>query len=158
MSVISKDLWPRIDFNFEVETPAGLLKFQADLLSDKTGGILRGELSSFTERNILFTTFWIIAPRLDHYRYALIKTVSGATLYPVYVYDYSISESPSGPNSYPGVEVKFPGIIESLERASFAVYSQAEFERAVKEILSSPETATIIHSLMSQSRALSATL
>jgi hypothetical protein len=151
-TISTKDFWQ--DFTIEAvpaETPVGLLVSQANMLPQKTSSLLKGEVSTYTEQNIIYNTFYIVAPRLDHYRYALIQVVSGPALYPVYVYDRSgVDYTPHS------VTVKFPNITAApkLPKASFAARDYEDFEKAVKAILSSEETAGIIRSLMSQSKAL----
>ena len=148
----SKDLWSEVDFNIETQTPVGLLKEQANMLSIKTNGLLKGELTISTEYSIIYNTFSIIAPKLDSYRCALIKVVSGPAMYPAYVYDYS------GVDYGEGILVKLSGTDRyDIPRASFVVSDYAQFESAVQKILSSKETTDIIRSLMSQSKALVST-
>ena len=147
----SKDLWSGVDFNVEMETPVGLLKEQALILPQKTNGLLKGELAINTEYSVIYNTFSIIAPKLDSYRCALIKVVSGPALYPAYIYDYS------GVNYGEGILVKLAGNDRyDLPRASLVVYDFLQFESAVKKILSSKETTDIIRSLISQSKAITA--
>ena len=146
---MSKDLWSKIDFDTETETPVGLLKSQANMLTEKTNGLLKGELLINTEHSIIYNTFYIVAPKLDSYRCALIKVVSGPALYPAYVYDQS------GVDYGEGILVKLSGSDRyDIPRASFVVSDYAQFESAVQRILSSKETADIIRSLISQSKAL----
>ena len=149
MSDTSKDLWSGVDFDIETETPVGLLKEQATMLSQKTNGLLKGELAISTEYSIIYNTFSIIAPKLDSYRCALIKVVSGPAMYPAYVYDYS------GVDYGEGILVKLSGTDRyDIPRASFVVSDYVQFESAVRKILSSKETMDIIRSLMSQLKAL----
>jgi hypothetical protein len=153
MSNVSKNLWSDVAFDLETEeTPIGLLKTQASMLFGKTNGILKGEISTYTEKNVIYNTFYIVAPRLDHYRCALMMTVSGPALYPVYIYDYS---SPDG-NAHPAwIKVKLPWVDEDeMPFASYEVSDYANFEATVKDVFSSNETVGIIRSLVSQSKAL----
>ena len=144
-----------MDFIFEAvedtpDTPVGLLKSQASMLALKTNGLLKGEISTYAEQSVIYNTLDIVAPQLDNYRYALIQVVSGAVPYPVFVYDRSGVDY-----THYSVPVKFPNIpVPKLPKASFAVKDYMEFEKAIAEILSSKETASIIRSLMSQSQAL----
>lgn len=154
MPTIFKDLWSDIDFDFETETPVGLLKSQVNVLSQKTYGLLKGELSTYTENNVIYNTFYIVAPRLDYYRFALMRIISGSALYPVYIYDYS---KPENGDNDDGLEVKLAGANGAeIPRASIVVSDYARFEEIVKEILSSKETVDIIRSLVSQSKVLMA--
>jgi hypothetical protein len=151
MATELKDYWQ--DFTIEVlpATPLGLLKYQASMLSQKTNGLLEGEISTYTDQGAIYNALDIVAPRLDHYRYTLIRIVSGPALYPVFVYDRSgVDYTPRD------VPVKFPNVtVPKLPNASFAVRDYEEFEKAVEEILSSKETANIIRSLMNQSKEMS---
>ena len=120
------------------------------MLSKKTKGILEGKISTYTEKNAFYTSFYIVAPELDNYRCTLMRMVSGATLYPVYLCGYSEPE-----NYHDGIEVKLPGTnSDEMPLASYVAFDYDELEETVKQILSSKETADIIHSLMSQSQPL----
>jgi len=154
MTTEIKDFWK--DFATEtvetvLETPIWLLTNQANMLSSKTKNLLRGEVSTYSEQGVIYNTLYIVAPRLDDYRYALIQVVSGPAPYPVFVYDRSGADYTSL-----SVSVKFPNsAAPELPKASFAARDYADFEKAIEAILSSKETEGIIRSLMSQSQALS---
>ena len=155
MSNEPKNLWAKVKFYSETETPAELLRSQADVLSRNTDGLLEGKLSAYAEHGVVFHTLYIVAPELDNYHFALVRIVSKFPLYPVYIYDYTLPNHPN-PDGYPGVEVHLPGVNGNvIPRASGFVDDYAAFERVIAEILSSEQTANIISSLISQSKSLS---
>lgn len=115
------DLWP--DFRLEkVRSPKSILKEQADLLSQKTNNVLKGDIGSVSQQSETTVGFSITSPFLNNYRYQLFYVkFNPATLYPVFLDGYG------------------------------SCNDEADFVQKVKEILSAPTTIKIINSLYSQS-------
>src|ERR1017187_5540967 len=84
MSDEIEDLWP--DFNpAAIVTPASILKTQAAALSQKSKGLLQGEVETWTSEENIYHRFNLIVPALENYRYSLLRMHHLGTLYPVYV-------------------------------------------------------------------------
>ncbi|MDR1493014.1 MAG: hypothetical protein LBT05_09875 [Planctomycetaceae bacterium] len=139
-----KDLWTNIDFKKEENTSLTLMKRQAELLKKKTNGLLEGKIITFSQDNAIYHTFYIYAPQLDNFRYALLRITSNKTMYPVSVYDYSNDALDSLAN--------FSGS-DGYEPPDFIAENYQEFEKELEKILSSNGTQKIITSLVNQSRA-----
>lgn len=115
------DLWP--DFHLEkVRSPKSILKEQADLLSQKTNNVLKGDIGSVSQQAETTVGFLITSPFLNNYKYQLFYVkFNPATLYPVFLEGYG------------------------------SCNDEGEFVLKVKEILSASSTIKIINSLYSQS-------
>ncbi|PJZ64073.1 hypothetical protein CH371_20070 [Leptospira wolffii] len=85
----NNDLWGDIDLSSQENEPLELLKYQANILSEKTSGIIAGEIDTTTDDDIIFYTFNLIVPFLDNYQYALFKVATGLQPYPIFIYDNS---------------------------------------------------------------------
>ncbi len=137
MSETKRDLWPdAIDVTFTVP-PVVILKEQASLLADRTQGIVRGEVESTAEpaeqtddyledtlpadmRVIHAHTFYLVAPALEGYRYALLSVRHDFAPYPCAVSFHPLPEGISTKRTFPYAvtEVKSPGLfVEWLEAA-----------------------------------------
>lgn len=167
------DFWPDIDLSSGEKSPIELLSFQAQLIDTKTKGVLKGEIEITTDEEVIYNTLYIIAPKLDNYRYSLLKTASASKPYPIFIYDNSRDEgairvespraiihNPFGLNTAIQREnimkianyyekVEFVG--RSIPEPDFKATSYLEFERFIKEIVSSVGAASVIHSLIAQS-------
>ncbi len=118
----NRDLWGT-DFAVpKIVTPITLLRETAALLSEKTTGLVLAEVVvQESLRGGLTARFYLVAPRLDNYRYQ------------VFSIDYRL-------DGYP-VKLRF-GSQESI------CEDEAGFETAVGEILAHQATRTVIGSLI----------
>jgi hypothetical protein len=131
MSEILRDFWPDLETPPAVTTPLAILKEQAAALARKTNGLLEGRVDTTTDVFDCFShLFRIVAPTLGHYAYELFRAKHTVMLYPVEI-EWSRLGNPD----------------------SMKIDNEQEFERALKKILSSPETTKIISNLLAQIRA-----
>jgi hypothetical protein len=170
-----EDLWGTIDMSSFENSPIELLKQQAQLITKKTSEILKGEIETTTDEEVIYNTFYIIAPAIDNYRYALLKTASTSRPYPVFVYDNSqdsnairvkqprkVITNPFGMNSALLMMEQLQNTIGSLEKVEyvgksipepdFRASNYREFQETIAKILSSKEALSVIHSLLAQSK------
>ncbi|MDR1923989.1 MAG: hypothetical protein LBQ66_06415 [Planctomycetaceae bacterium] len=172
MSVISatikeKDLWQSVNFDDYEETPLGLMESQAELLQKKTNGSLLGEVKTYSDNMILFSTFYIIAPKLDYYRYGLLRTATVKPPYPIFIYDYSDVEKADKLmdkklqelatdtikiSDYDTPIVLPNGTTARLLPPDHVVHNFTDFEKVFANILTNNKTQKIIKSLINQSR------
>ena len=109
MSQASRDLWGDIRGVTSDVAPVSILREQADLLREKTEGLIEGEIVTRTEQtgtgtghfppepipreSNLVHTFLIRAPKLDNYRYVLLSVEhDGSELYPVTLHFHPTDE------------------------------------------------------------------
>ncbi len=149
MSVPVHDLWPDIRA-VPIVPPIAILREQAQLLAEKTGGLLHGEVTSASlpgvRRSVpsvtnaaemslsatasgpavdLVHTFHIVAPSLSNYRYSLLNVR----------HDYRL---------YPAVVLYLPiGTV-------YEVPSSEEFESRLRELFAHEETLRVLGSLLVQ--------
>ena len=137
------DLWPKEFEPSEIETPITILKEQASFLANKTNNMLKAEVVQTglleeifgkSEPKKFYYVFYIVAPALDNYRYALLNITYPLDSYPVYI--------------FPSIDIskEFPpaktGQIEAI--------SEEEFKKYLKLIFNSEETKRIIGAILSQ--------
>jgi hypothetical protein len=81
----SEDLWPS-DLGLEtIVTPVSILRTQANLLGERTRGMLVGEVQTWTTGDIVRHALNVVVPALDNYKYTLLKVHHPVMLYPVFV-------------------------------------------------------------------------
>ena len=82
MSEPIRNLWPVTKIN--VLSPIAILRQQATYLREATQGILEAEVAVVKDKPWTITSFWIVAPALDRYRFELFKIAhQDSDLYPV---------------------------------------------------------------------------
>lgn len=111
-----------------LRTPAGILNEQASALTEQTGGQLVGKVEQEPGTNYLNLYLDIIVPSLNNYRFRLLRYLQPTLLYPGRI--------------MPSVR----------ENTVYKVGDDAEFESALKEILSSPDVVRVITALLAQVR------
>ncbi|MFH5805033.1 hypothetical protein [Alienimonas sp. DA493] len=137
-------LWPDDLISAEpLSTPAKIVREQADLLDDKTGGLLVGQVEPVRDRNGELTyTFAIHVPEL-HYSFELFDISHGPTVYPTKIeVDERVAEE------------AFP---ESLDddpryRPAINVKSEDELREALGRIFSASFTRRIVQGLHAQAK------
>ena len=170
-----KDLWADIDLSSGENHPIELLRGQAKLLEMKTDGVLKAIVETTTEEDVIYNTFYIVAPNLGDYRYALFKTASTSKPYPVFIYDNSIDDkaiavkeqrkiikNPFAMNTAIMQMAQLSEFFRTHEKVEYVgvaipepdinATSYSEFEDGIRTILSSKNTSAVIHSLMAQSK------
>jgi hypothetical protein len=169
------DLWGEIDLSSVEKSPVELLKQQAAVIAPKTNDILIGEIETTTDEEVIYNTLYIIAPKIENYRYALLKTASTSRPYPVFVYDNSqdsnaikvkqprkVITNPFGMNpallmmeqlrNTIGTFEKVEYVGKSIPEPDYRASSFKEFEKIISNILSSKDAISVIHSLLAQSK------
>ncbi len=132
MSQIMRDFWPNdLSAATPILTPVAILKEQAALLSQKTKGLVMGEVVSRPQmgRKVnLVHILRLITPALGNYQYELLRVVHPANLYPL-----TIHYTPSDKT----IEAK----------------NEEELVRDLRDLLSRKETLSIIQALVAQAQA-----
>jgi len=167
-----KDLWGQVDIKSFDSSPLRLLQKQANLIAEKTQGYLEGEVTITYDEEIIYHTLYIIAPMMQNYRYALLKTASSSKPYPIFIYDNSIDDeaisvqsrrlvnNPFGVNPaflvnlsklVSSADLEYVGI--SIPEPDIKANNYKEFEKGIHQILSSSNTTAVIHSLLAQSNS-----
>lgn len=138
-----KDLWPDDIKATGIKPPVTILKEQATLLGEKTNNIVTASVLRSESRNLLSPvfgkdfsyTFFIEAPALGGYRYALFSIGHSIEIYPVY---FDLDES---------IKKEFIGPIDK----EVSVDSEEEFLDILQGIFNSDKTKKVIGSILSQS-------
>ena len=121
------DLWPQNIGESNLVTPVSILKEQAALLGDKTSQLVKGEVVTQGTGNNFIHHFNIVAPTLS-YRYELLQVTHGVTFYPL--------------------TLKRP-----FETTAPMLPSEDAFKQSLKDILASPQTLNVVHSILAQVRS-----
>lgn len=124
----AENLWGSLDGFKKTKTPLSIVREQGDLLTQATQGILQGHVTVDSQGDIISFSFFIIATRLNQYKYEVLKLEHGIKIYPVSVYSSIVGKW-----------------AECNDEASFLA--------KIKSILSSSETRSVIESLLSQSES-----
>jgi hypothetical protein len=130
-----EDLWPDLT-PAAIITPASILKTQAAVLSQKSKGLLQGEVESWTHENDVHHQLVVVVPALDNYRYTLIKLHHSLTIYPVF-----IDESP--------VPREQEDEWSNINRA-YKLQDEDSFRNWLRTILAAPQTIRILQNLLAQ--------
>ena len=124
------DLWPE-DINDEsnLVMPIQILREQAAALTQRTKGIIEGEVRSPKSSDDSFVhEFVLVAPTLDGYAHRLIVIIHTIAGYPVEVHSRALGKRR-------------------------IVDSQDDFLGCLREIFNHPETKQIIQALIAQSKS-----
>lgn len=122
------DLWGNLPGPLDIQTPNTILQEQANLLRQKTNGLLVGEVVRRTTEDAFRSTLRIIAPSLNNYRYSILTVEYPISLYPLSVI-----------NHVEGMRVAIPG--------------DQQFIGYLGNLLSSQKVSRVIGGLLSQIRA-----
>jgi hypothetical protein len=80
------DLWPDDFGPTNVTPPLALLREQADMLSRKTQGRLKGNVAATQNNGNAIYNFYVTAPTLGPYTYRLLSIEHPMQLYPLTIY------------------------------------------------------------------------
>ena len=159
MSEPIRNLWPVTKIN--VLSPIAILRQQATYLRETTQGILEAEVAVVKGDPWTITSFWIIAPALDRYRFELFKIAHNVTdPYPVqiscaglfatdsinlreFLVTYTEFDTPftvSNPEDEPDDPI--------TDTILIVASSQDDFMMILEKILASPRTQRTLHSLI----------
>lgn len=119
------DLWGKLPDVEEIKTPFVLLKEQAELLTEKTDGLLVGEVAPEQLGQSFHYTLYIIVPTLNNYKLLSIGHMIG--FYPL-------------------------RLIES-EKESVVCSDENEFKKELGEIFKSQGTQNVISKLLTHVRS-----
>jgi hypothetical protein len=133
-----EDLWPSAALRPDFRAPAAILKEQATLLSERTGFVVLGEVTSFTLKNSkrLAFAFNIVASRLNNYRLRILSIAHEPTrVYPTWII----------PALFPKGEDGNPQVLQTEDEKAFI--------EKVREIFADETTVLAIKSLWVQSES-----
>lgn len=82
-----EDLWGDMPDVETLKTPLLILKEQAELLQEKTKGMLVGQIVASQNGQNFTYTFSIVAPTLNNYTYRVLMVSHALGFYPAVVYD-----------------------------------------------------------------------
>jgi hypothetical protein len=119
------DLWPPDFGTLDVTPPLAILRGQAELLARKTRGALQGRVSTSLSGITVLHQFLLVAPSLDNYSYKLFEVAHTVQLYPATI------QTEGGGRDY------------SCENYD-------EFVAALREVLTSDRTKSIIRAIVAQ--------
>ena len=125
----TESLWGNLEDLEEPRSPKSLLEEQAKELRLATRGILRGEVKSNTFLGDIELEFDIIAPRINDYRYQVLKIRYGLDFYPAVI---NFTEN---------------GVIRSVD-----VADETELKQTIKRIFQADSTRNAIIALKAQSK------
>jgi hypothetical protein len=132
-----RDLWPDDIQVEDVLTPLELMDFQAGRLRELTNGILEAAINSDTEQGRTTHLFEIVALELQGYRYRLFRVHHSDSMpYPVRVFAACFATSEFQP-----------------QPLSKDAATQLEFEKLLENVLGSPESKSVIQSLIPRTSA-----
>lgn len=126
----TSDLWGDLPVDANLRPPIVFLREQATILTERTKGLLRGELSSLRAAPALQAALDIVAPGLQNYRYRVLLIEHAIAFYPVRIQDVA------------------NGVVMDAK-------SEEEYLKALARILGSPTVHQVVGALVSQIRALS---
>ncbi len=120
------DLWPAEFEEIDVLPPVTILRAQATRLTQRTRGILEGQVESHSFKNVFYHSLNIVAPALDGYTYQLCSVSHPITLY--------------------------PADVNKNDRTSVQVNDQDALYQALQRVFASKETSRIVQALLVQSK------
>ncbi len=122
---MTDDLWPQNIADSTLTTPITLLKQQGALLGEKTRQMVTVDVVTQTNGNLFVHYFYIVAPTLN-YRFELFAASHGINFYPIAIRHANHTTS---------------------------VHNEDDFKAKLKELLSSPYTVNVVHSILAQVRS-----
>lgn len=137
-----KDLWPQFEIE-EMKTPKAVLTEQARFLSEKTNGVLRGEIE-FREikANNLFPSSILWAPSG-----AVVFRYSFCIFAPNIGYRYNLFSIMHDPVKFYPLEVEIQSEINSMKASS-----EEELEDIMSHLFNKEETQGVVRSLFLQAK------
>jgi len=118
------DLWPADFGEISTTSPASILRKQAKALTERTNGVLRGDVSSRSSQGTFHHSLYVVAPTLKNYKYRLLKVSHGIGFY--------------------------PATIDFHDREMNA-FDEDDLIQALRTVLHSEEAKRVIQALLSQS-------
>lgn len=128
---MSDDLWPADIGESKLTSPVAILREQAAFLKQKTGGLVEAEVTTRVISNeMIHSTFVLVVPGLDGYRYELLEVRHQVSFYPLDILPRS------GHN--------LPNYMD--------VPTEKRYVKDLQALFGSPEVKRLIHSLVAQVR------
>lgn len=158
---IDLDLWPNIDIEGPKDVPLKILREQAEKLSEKTKGLVYGDISTNSNKGFIFHTLYLVAPNLDNYRYSLLSIAHGVMPFPVFIYNHNLKNKEiikvkkTKKYTLPNLIFPFDEYVlseDSVPEPDLKALTIEEFISEIKKIFQSDETKGILQSLISQSK------
>lgn len=119
-----EDLWGDLPEVESLRTPLVILKEQAELLQEKTEGLLVGQIKSAQDVTRFVYDFFIIAPTLNNYAYHLLTVMHDLGFYPLQLIDRQVGRK--------------------FKQCS----SEKELKQGLREIFSSEKSKAVISKLL----------
>lgn len=126
------DLWGALPNIQNAKSPKQLLLEQAEKLSEKTMGVLRGAVRTSVEGSTIGMEFDVVAPYINNYSVCVARITHNELIFPLYVSRQLYEEG-----DYP----------EPDECRTFA-----DFEKALTRVFQSSRVRQVIESLLIQSK------
>lgn len=126
------DLWGPLPKMDHAKSPKRLLQEQAELLTERTEGTLRGTVRTDVEGDTISTELDVVAPFINNYTVTIVRITHGAMIYPALVYRQLREDDDHGE---PWECMDYDG-----------------FEKALSRILQSPRVGSVLSSLLIQSK------
>jgi hypothetical protein len=133
MATINEDFWPDLNLAPAV-TPLSILREQAGLLTQRTGGVLRGAVETWSEGERVAHTFNIVVPALGGYK---------RTLFTVY----------HNPLGYPISVETDPKPVFGIPTEPQTIADENQFRNWLRSMLRSSDVKRIVESLYAQASA-----
>lgn len=133
---MSESFWV-IPAEAKEKSPLTMLREQANALTEATGGLLHGEVSTRKWLNGLAISLSVVVPALDGYELELLTYRQPPLMYPGRLVSLLDDE---------------PGINPSVVGEGFEIYGEQEFAKVLKFILASPKMQETIAALLAQVR------
>jgi hypothetical protein len=124
------DLWGDVPAPGEVRTPISILREQADLISQKTAGLIKGRVVSppLISGSSPQATLQLIVPNMNNYSYSIVTVTSD----PVSIYP--------------------AGLLPAGDRAWSQAIDEEQFKVLLGAVLSSPRIKKALIGLQAQAR------
>jgi hypothetical protein len=147
INMTTPDLWGKLPTGDTIRTPHAILKEQAALLTEKTNGLLIGEVERQATREwsevrtdkgspeTFMSILYIVVPALVNYHYAVVAIRYNLTLYPLVLEDLN------------GLAFQSP------HEGTKPCETEREFMAALKQVLSSARLHSVVAGLLAQIRA-----
>jgi hypothetical protein len=140
------DLWPD-EITVDALSPAMILNQQAEALTRRTQGLVRGDLSVIEDpRTVSTLHFDLVAPAVPYRRRILVVRYNGNAVYPAVITSHDAITLSSG--THPGVGWGIEGF-EDRQRPRVS-YTPSEFEKYVAQILSSGRVKSAVLALIAK--------
>lgn len=123
------DLWGDLPKVGKIKTPLEILKEQSNLLSEKTNGLLVGEISRRKAEDQFYYSFKLVAPPLNNYGYQLLLIQHDIGFYPLVLKN------------------------SQVEGSRTECSDEKSFKNGLRDVFTSDKTKTVINKLLTHMRS-----